>query len=91
LWFERYRLRCQLEQAPSQIAQTILQNTPRFVLRNYINQEVIEAAENGDFSLFSRVFEALRTPHEKHPALPQRYYQAPQLASQKGIALSCSS
>lgn len=91
LWFERYRLRCQLEQDPSQIAQTILQNTPRFVLRNYINQEVIEAAENGDFSLFSQVFEALRTPHEKHPALPQRYYQAPQLASQKGIALSCSS
>ncbi|MEA3404868.1 MAG: hypothetical protein U9R28_03900 [Pseudomonadota bacterium] len=41
--------------------------------------------------MFNQVFEALKTPYEIHPGLPETFYQAPQHASQKGLALSCSS
>ncbi len=91
IWLERYYIRRTLELNPQQCNELILKNTPKFVLRNYINQEIIEAAEQGDFTLLETCFEAIQNPMSKHPSLPERYYQPPQSASQKGIALSCSS
>ncbi|MDG6774795.1 YdiU family protein [Thiomicrorhabdus sp. ZW0627] len=90
-WVQRYFVRRALELEPQQCSERIRQNTPKFVLRNYINQEIIEAAEQGDFTLLNTCFEALRNPFEQHPALPERYYKPPQSPAQKGIALSCSS
>lgn len=90
-WLQRYFIRRSFELNPEECGLRIQQNTPKFLLRNYINQQVIEAAEQGDYSLFNQVFEALKTPYEIHPGLPETFYQAPQHASQKGLALSCSS
>ncbi len=90
-WLQRYFVRRELESKPQQCSSIIEQQTPKFILRNYINQLVIEAAEQGDYTLFATVFEALKKPYEIHPGLPESFYQPPQHASQKGLPLSCSS
>nr|XP_010955593.1 PREDICTED: selenoprotein O [Camelus bactrianus] len=38
-------------------------NNPKYILRNYIAQNAIEAAENGDFSEVQRVLKLLETPY----------------------------
>lgn len=38
---------------------------PRFILRNYIAQNAIDAAEKGDFSEVRRVLEILQTPYSE--------------------------
>lgn len=38
-------------------------NNPRFVLRNYIAQNAVEAAENGDFSKVQNLLNRLQTPY----------------------------
>lgn len=38
-------------------------NNPKYVLRNYIAQKAIEAAENGDFSEVRRVLKLLESPY----------------------------
>lgn len=91
LWLERYFIRQALELKPENSPAIIEQHTPKFILRNYINQQVIEATEQGDYTLLDRVFEALQTPFSVHPNLPKSYYEAPQHADQKSMALSCSS
>ncbi|MDG6779131.1 YdiU family protein [Thiomicrorhabdus sp. zzn3] len=90
-WLQAYYQRRAQEQDPQNVNAQIRENTPKFVLRNYIAQEVIEAAERGDFSLFEQCFNALHSPYVRMEDIPQRYYQPPQNPIQKGIALSCSS
>lgn len=90
-WLNRYFIRRQLELLPNECPKRIRQHTPLFVLRNYINQEVIDAAEHGNFDLIDRVFQALSTPFEKVSGIPDRYYAPPQSENQKGLILSCSS
>ncbi|XP_033625295.1 protein adenylyltransferase SelO, mitochondrial-like [Asterias rubens] len=40
-------------------------NNPRFILRNYIAQNAIEAAEKGDFTEVQRVLKLLETPYSE--------------------------
>ncbi|CAL8262939.1 unnamed protein product [Merluccius merluccius] len=44
---------------------------PRVVLRNYIAQNAIEAAENGDFSEVQRLLKVLEDPFSAQPSLEQ--------------------
>ncbi|TRY85223.1 hypothetical protein DNTS_009266 [Danionella cerebrum] len=46
-------------------------NNPRVVLRNYIAQNAIEAAENGDFSEVRRVLQVLEKPFSEQEGLEQ--------------------
>lgn len=49
-------------------------NNPRFVLRNYIAQSAIEAAENGNFSVVQDLHKRLETPYsdEHEGTLPRK-------------------
>lgn len=49
-------------------------NNPRFVLRNYIAQSAIEAAENGNFSVVQDLLKRLETPYsdEHEGTLPRK-------------------
>lgn len=65
---------------------------PRFVLRNYLAQQAIEAAEQGDLKLLHRLLDAARTPYaDGHPA--DLIAKRPDWARHKAGAsmLSCSS
>ncbi|KAM6937513.1 selenoprotein O1 [Xenentodon cancila] len=76
-WITRYRKRLALEvesQADVQAVQEervrVMDSTnPRVVLRNYIVQNAIEAAENGDFSEVQRVLKVLEKPFSSQPGL----------------------
>ncbi|XP_075944876.1 selenoprotein O1 isoform X2 [Anarhichas minor] len=76
-WITRYRKRLARElqgQSDVRAAQEervrVMDSTnPRVVLRNYIAQNAIEAAENGDFSEAQRVLKVLEKPFSLQPGL----------------------
>ena len=65
------------------------QTNPHTVLRNHHAQAVIAAAEEGDYSLFHAYLSALCDPFNEASKIDQ--FAAAPLATDKGIALSCSS
>lgn len=76
-WITQYRKRLAYElegqsdvQAVQEERVRVMDNTnPRVVLRNYIAQNAIEAAENGDFSEVQQVLKVLEKPFSSQPGL----------------------
>jgi serine/tyrosine/threonine adenylyltransferase len=65
------------------------QHNPNYVLRNYLAQQVIDQAENGDFSLFDQYLAALSTPFAENPVYEK--FAAPPPDWGKTLEISCSS
>uniref|UniRef100_A0A1A8MN15 Selenoprotein O n=1 Tax=Nothobranchius pienaari TaxID=704102 RepID=A0A1A8MN15_9TELE len=76
-WITRYRKRLARELEGQSDEQAVKEErvrvmnsaNPRVVLRNYIAQNAIEAAENGDFSEVQRVLRVLTKPFSSQPGL----------------------
>ena len=67
----------------------MLQTNPKFVLKNYMLQEAITAAENGDFDVVDALFEIAKDPYAEHKANERWAGATPdEFKNQK---LSCSS
>ncbi|KHL71454.1 hypothetical protein PpSQ1_26130, partial [Pseudomonas putida] len=62
---------------------------PLYVLRNYLAQKAIEAAEAGDYSEVRRLHQVLSTPFEEQAGM-QAYAERPP-AWGKHLEISCSS
>jgi uncharacterized protein YdiU (UPF0061 family) len=71
------------------IQSQMLAVNPKFVLRNHLAQEAIDAAQNDDFSLCDALLNVLSSPFEDHPDYAR--FAKPPEDKEKGIALSCSS
>lgn len=93
-WLEQYlpRLRQEPAEAAS-IGQTMLAANPKYVLRNYLASQVIEAAEAGDLAPLNRLFEVLKRPFDEQPEHEELAAKRPAWAATKpgSATLSCSS
>ena len=67
----------------------MLKTNPKFVLRNHLGEQAIEAAHQGDFSVLHHLQAVLARPFDEHPDFEALADFPPDWASH--IAISCSS
>ncbi|MFD1217178.1 protein adenylyltransferase SelO [Microbulbifer celer] len=89
-WLSHYDQRLQRESVtPAERSRAMLRVNPKFVLRNYLVQQVIEAAEAGDYAPFETLFMLLQSPFDEHPEFESWAGVPPE--SGKHLPISCSS
>ncbi len=77
-------------QTPRALAADLMRKTnPKFVLRNHLGQQAIEAAQRKDFSGVQSLLALLETPFDEHPGMDAFAGFPPDWAST--IEISCSS
>jgi len=87
-WLLRYQeLSAKSEQGLE--ADLMLKVNPKFVLRNYLGEQTIEAARQKDYSGVANLLTVLQRPYDEHPAFETLAGFPPDWASQ--IEISCSS
>ncbi|TDU42995.1 uncharacterized protein YdiU (UPF0061 family) [Gelidibacter sediminis] len=93
-WFERYAERL-LTEALSNSERVSKMNAvnPKYVLRNYMAQLAIDAADKGEYALIDDLFIMLKKPYDEQPEYEQWFAKRPEWARDKvGCSmLSCSS
>ena len=69
-------------------------SNPKYVLRNWMAQLAIDAAEKGDYSVAIELHELLKLPYDEQPDYEEKWFQKrPEWARERvGCSmLSCSS
>jgi uncharacterized protein YdiU (UPF0061 family) len=93
-WFEKYSERLQKETTSSEERKEKMDAVnPKYVLRNYMSQLAIDAADKGDYSLINELFQLLKKPYDEQPKNEKWFSKRPEWARNKvGCSmLSCSS
>jgi uncharacterized protein YdiU (UPF0061 family) len=94
VWLRRYGARVAEEATPDVERRARMnQVNPKFVLRNYVAQLAIDAAEQGDGSVVNELLEVLRRPFDEQPGRERFAEKRPEWARNRpGCSmLSCSS
>ena len=93
-WFKAYQQHLQKETA-SDAQRKVAMNkvNPKYVLRNYMSQLAIDAADMGNFSMVNELYELLKKPYSDQPDMEKWFAKRPEWARHKvGCSmLSCSS
>ncbi|MDO4641327.1 MAG: YdiU family protein [Neisseria sp.] len=90
LWIGRYRTRLRSENShPLERAARMDAVNPLYILRNYLAEQAIELAKQGDFREIERLRRCLANPFEEQQAFADFAEPAPEWAA--GICVSCSS
>ncbi len=89
-WLNRYRDRL-THDAATPVERTAQKNAanPKYVLRNYLAQNAIERAENGDYSEIAKLHDILRRPFDEQPENEAYAALPPDWAAT--LSVSCSS
>ncbi|GAB2484215.1 YdiU family protein [Comamonas humi] len=87
-WMLQYQERIALMDT-AQMADLMLKTNPKYILRNYLGQSVIEAAQQGDWQPLHDLQAVLQSPYEEHPAFEDWAQPPPDWA--RHIEISCSS
>jgi uncharacterized protein YdiU (UPF0061 family) len=87
-WLRKYTARVRNESRESMNAVN-----PKYVFRNYLAQQAIDALERGDASVLERLMQVLKKPYDEQPAHQDLAARRPEWARHKAgcSALSCSS
>jgi uncharacterized protein YdiU (UPF0061 family) len=93
-WLRLYLSRTREDAAPAATrAQRMNRVNPKYVFRNYLAQQAIDALEQGDASMLERLMQVLQRPYDEQPAHDALAERRPEWARNKPgcSALSCSS
>jgi serine/tyrosine/threonine adenylyltransferase len=93
-WLRRYGSRVRDEGVtPAARTARMKRANPKYVLRNYLAQQAIEALERGDASVLERLMTVLQHPYDEQPEHDELAARRPEWARHKAgcSALSCSS
>ena len=93
-WFSVYLKRLQSEELSDQERAVKMNKiNPKYVLRNYMSQLAIDAADKGDYTLIFELFQLLKNPYDEQPEFEKWFAKRPDWARTKvGCSmLSCSS
>ncbi len=93
-WLEQYAEAILADNAPAAERQIRMNAAnPKYVLRNYMAQLVIDAADQGDYALLNEVYNLLLHPYDEQPGMEKWFVKRPDWARHKvGCSmLSCSS
>ena len=93
-WFDKYIERLH-DETISDVArmENMNRTNPKYVLRNYMAQLAIDAAESGDYGLIDELYTLLRNPYDDQPSQEKWFAKRPEWARHKigSSMLSCSS
>ena len=93
-WIQNYLTRLQKENLPDAERKVGMDKVnPKYVLRNYMAQLAIDAADKGDYDLIDELYQLLKLPYEEQPEFEKWFAKRPEWARHKvGCSmLSCSS
>ena len=93
-WFEAYANRLRLESISyEERRKRMNQVNPKYVLRNYMAQIAIDAADKGDYTIIEELFTLLKKPYDEQVKHEKWFVKRPDWARHKvGCSmLSCSS
>jgi uncharacterized protein YdiU (UPF0061 family) len=94
IWLERYAARSREEGLdPEERRRRMNQVNPKFILRNYLSQQAIDAAEQGDYRFIEQLLQVMQKPYDEQPEFESFAERRPQWAENRAgcSALSCSS
>ncbi len=93
-WLRRYIARVRHDAVPTpERGERMNRVNPKYVLRNYLAQQAIDALEQGDASMAERLMAVLQRPYDEQPEHDDLAERRPEWARHKPgcSALSCSS
>jgi len=89
-WLDDYDKRLEENSSTQEERQVkMLKTNPKFVLKNYMLQEAIDAADKGDYILLNDLFDIAQDPYAEHEAHERWAGATPE--EFKNRKLSCSS
>jgi uncharacterized protein YdiU (UPF0061 family) len=93
-WLRDYQSRIDaMGQGDEQRRSRMNQVNPKYVLRNYIAQQAIDKAHEGDYAMVNEVLEVMKKPYDEQPQYQHYAAKRPEWARVKAgcSMLSCSS
>ena len=93
-WFTLYKSRLNSEAVDANLRKQHMNKVnPKYVLRNYMAQLAIDAADKGNYGLISELYTLLKNPYDEQPENEKWFAKRPDWARDKvGCSmLSCSS
>ena len=89
-WLDSYDKRLEKNSSGKEERQKrMLRMNPKYVLKNYMLQEAIDAADKSDYTLVDALFTIAQSPYDEHPAYERWAGITPDIY--KNRKLSCSS
>ena len=89
-WFESYNKTCKNEESSFEKRQEVMRKVnPKYIIKNYMLQDAIALAHDGDYSLVNDLLDIAQNPFDEHEKFDK--YAHPTPMEFANVKLSCSS